>query len=117
MRPHAPRASSATHAGVVRVRGARTHNLRGVDADQLYLGKHMLTSALKKVDKAVEDVTRLASKGQLKTGRDYVFNLKNGGVGLGSVNKKVPKADIAKTVAIGEQIAAGKIKVKAKVKF
>jgi basic membrane protein A and related proteins len=89
----------------------------GVDADQLYLGKHMMTSALKLVDKAVMDLTRLAFNGDLKTQRDYVYNLKNAGVGLGSVSKRVPKAFVAKTVAIGKQIAAGKIKVKPIVKF
>ncbi len=89
----------------------------GVDADQLYLGKHMMTSALKLVDKAVMDLTRLAFNGDLKTQRDYLYNLKNRGVGLGSVNKKVPKAFVAKTVAIGKLIASGKIKVKATIKF
>jgi basic membrane protein A and related proteins len=89
----------------------------GVDADQRYLGKHMLTSALKRVDKAVMDLTGLAKNGTLKTGKDYVFNLKNGGVSLGSVSPKVPKAYVKKTVAVGKLIAAGKIKVKATVKF
>ena len=79
----------------------------GVDADQAYLGPFMLTSALKLVDKAVMDLTRLASKGKLKTQRDYVYNLKNGGVGLGTVNKKVPKAFVAKTLAVGKLIASG----------
>jgi basic membrane protein A len=89
----------------------------GVDADQRYLGKHMLTSALKRVDVAVSDLTRLANSGKLKTGKDYVYSLKNGGVGLGSVSPKVSKAFIAKTNAVGKQIASGKIKVKAEVKF
>ncbi len=89
----------------------------GVDADQLYLGSFMLTSALKRVDVAVQDLTKLAHAGKLKVGGDYVYSLKNNGVGLGSVNKKVPKADIAKTNAIAKQIGAGKIKVKPTVKF
>jgi basic membrane protein A len=89
----------------------------GVDADQRYLGPHIMTSALKKVDKAVEDLTTLAKKGQLKTGKDYLFNLKNGGMGMGSVSPKIPKAYITKTNAIAKQIAQGKIKVKAQVKF
>ena len=55
--------------------------------------------------------------GKLKVGGDYVYSLKNNGVGLGTVNKKVPKADIAKTNAIAKQIGAGKIKVKPIVKF
>ena len=84
----------------------------GVDADQRYLGPHIMTSALKRVDKAVEDLTTLAKR-KLKTGGDYMFNLKNGGVGLGSVSPKIPKAYVTKTIAIGKLIAAGKIKVKA----
>ena len=89
----------------------------GVDADQLYLGSHMLTSALKRVDVAVQDLTKLANDGKLKVGGDYVYSLKNNGVGLGAVNKKVPKADIAKTAAIGKLIGSGKIKVKPIIKF
>jgi basic membrane protein A and related proteins len=89
----------------------------GVDADQRYLGAHVMTSALKRVDKAVEDLTSLAKNGTLKTGKDYVFSLKNGGVSLGSVSPKIPKAYVTKTNAIGKQIASGKIRVKAVVKF
>jgi basic membrane protein A and related proteins len=89
----------------------------GVDADQLYLGKHMLTSALKLVNQAVIDLTQLAHDGKLKTQKDYLYNLKNGGVGLGSVSPKVSKAFVAKTKAVGKLIAAGKIKVKPEVKF
>ena len=89
----------------------------GVDADQLYLGPHMLTSALKRVDVAVSDLTKLAADGKLKFGGDYKYSLKNDGVGLGSVNKKVKKSFVAKTNAIAKQIGAGKIKVKALIKF
>ena len=89
----------------------------GVDADQLYLGKHMMTSALKRVDRAVIDLTKLANAGKLKTQRDYLYNMKNGGVALGSVSPKVSKAFVAKTNAVGKLIASGKIKVKPEVKF
>ncbi len=89
----------------------------GVDADQLYLGKHMMTSALKRVDRAVIDLTKLAHAGKLKTQRDYLYNMKNGGVALGSVSPKVSKAFVAKTNAVGKLIASGKIKVKPEVKF
>ena len=67
----------------------------GVDADQLYLGSFMLTSALKRVNVAVEDLTKLAYAGNLATQRDYLYSLKNNGVGLGSVSKKVPKKFVA----------------------
>jgi basic membrane protein A len=89
----------------------------GVDADQLYLGSHMLTSALKRVDKAVEDLTKEAKAGSLKGGGDVVFSLKNGGVGLGSVSPKVPKSFVTKTNAIGKEIASGQITVKAVIKY
>jgi basic membrane protein A and related proteins len=89
----------------------------GVDADQLYLGSFMMTSALKRVNVAVEDLTKLAYSGNLATGRNYNYNLRNDGVGLGSVSKKVPKAFVAKTVAIGLLVAQGKIKVKPTIKF
>jgi basic membrane protein A and related proteins len=87
----------------------------GVDADQLYLGPFMMTSALKRVNVAVEDLTKLAYAGNLTTGRNYVYNLRNNGVGLGSVSKKVPKSFVVRTVAIGQQIASGKIVVKKNV--
>jgi basic membrane protein A len=89
----------------------------GVDADQLYLGPQMMTSALKRVNIAVETLTRLAYSGNLHGGNNYNFNLKNDGVGLGSVSSKIPKSEVAKTVAIGRLIAAGKIVVKPEIKF
>ena len=63
------------------------------------------------------DLTKLANDGKLKTGKDYVYSLKNNGMSLGSVSPKVPKAYIAKTNAIAKLIASGKIKVKAEIKF
>jgi basic membrane protein A len=89
----------------------------GVDADQFYLGAHMLTSGVKKVDVSVYEITRQAKAGTLKGGTDVLFNVKNGGIDYGKVSKKVPKADIAKLNAIKKQIASGKIKIKEKVKF
>jgi basic membrane protein A len=89
----------------------------GVDADQRYLGSHMMTSALKRVNVAVQDLTRLAYAGNLKTGGDYTYSLKNNGVGLGSVSPKVSKAIVAKTKAIAKQVGEGKIVVKETIKF
>ena len=89
----------------------------GVDADQLYLGSHMLTSALKGVDLAVQELTKLAQEGKLKSRVDYQYSLKNNGVRLGSVNKRVPKLLVARTKAVGRQIARGSIKVKPIIKF
>jgi basic membrane protein A len=105
--------------GLGALQAAKEHHVWGigVDADQRYLGAHIMTSALKKVDKAVEDLTTLAKQGELKTGGNYTFSLKNGGVGLGSVSPKIPKAFITQTNAIGKQIGDGKIVVKPTIKF
>jgi basic membrane protein A len=82
----------------------------GVDADQYYLGPHILTSGVKRVDTAVYTAMRLNKAGTLKTGADLVFDLKNGGQDVGRISNKVPKAFVAKMNAIKRQIIAGKIK-------
>jgi basic membrane protein A len=89
----------------------------GVDADQSYIGAHMLTSATKKVDRAVAKVTRLAHVSALEGQVDRLYNIRNGGVGYGKVSPKVPAADIAKLNAIKKRIAKGEIKIKPKVAF
>ena len=58
----------------------------GVDADQGYLGEHVMTSALKRVDTAVFDVIKQAQDGTFKGGEDPMFDLKSEGVGLGEMN-------------------------------
>ncbi len=83
----------------------------GVDVDQAYLGPHILTSAVKRVDLGVFRFIQAVQAGTLVPGHDFVFDLKNGGVALGKVSSKVPKAYIAKVNALKEQIIAGKIKV------
>jgi basic membrane protein A and related proteins len=83
----------------------------GVDVDQSYLGPHILTSAVKRVDLWVIRVIRAAKNGKFKGGTNMTFTLKNGGLGLGKISKKVPKAYIAKVNALKKQIIAGKIKV------
>ena len=89
----------------------------GVDADQSYFGPFMLTSATKKVDLAVEVMTKRAYLDRLQGGVDFLFNVRNHGVGIGKVSPKVPAADLAAVKRIQNQIAAGQIKVKQEVKF
>jgi basic membrane protein A and related proteins len=81
----------------------------GVDADQSYLGDHILTSALKKVDVSVFKAIKSVQDGTFKGGTDYVATVANGGVGIGKFSPEGEKyADqIAK---IQDQIASGKIK-------
>jgi basic membrane protein A len=81
----------------------------GVDADQSYLGKHVLTSATKGVDEAVFQTIRDVVKGRFAGGnKDY--GLDQRGVGLGKISPQVPKAIVAKVDAVRKQIVAGKVK-------
>jgi basic membrane protein A len=82
----------------------------GVDADQAYLGKHILTSALKKVDVAVYTTIQQVVKGTFKGGADTTFSVRAGGVGIGKISSKVPKAFVNKVKVIQKKIASGKIK-------
>jgi basic membrane protein A and related proteins len=80
----------------------------GVDADQSYLGPHILTSALKKVDVAVFDAIKRAQGGQFKGGTDVIATVKNGGIGIGKLGPEAQKyADQIKKVQ--DDIASGKI--------
>jgi basic membrane protein A len=85
----------------------------GVDADQFYLGKQVLTSALKKVDVGVYDTIKLAGSKKWKGGVDGLYNAKNGGVGYGKVSPDAPDRDalIAKLDDVSKQIADGKIEM------
>lgn len=82
----------------------------GVDTDQSFLGPHILTSAVKRVDLAVETVILAVKNGTFKGGTDLNFNLKNKGVAIGKISPKVPAAYIKRMNALGVQILAGKIK-------
>ncbi len=87
----------------------------GVDADQGYLGRHILTSGTKKVDVAVFNFIKSVKNGTFKGGRDYIFTLKNGGQGVGKISKAVPKAYITQMNRIKRLIIAGKIKPPSKL--
>jgi basic membrane protein A len=90
----------------------------GVDADQFYLGKQVLTSALKKVDVGVFDTIKLAGGTKWKGGVDGLYNAKNGGVGYGKVSTAASKraALIKKLNAWTKQLASGKVKPPSTVK-
>ena len=81
----------------------------GVDADQAYLGAHMLTSALKKVDVAVFETVQAVQEGSFTGGEDVVFDVASGGVGLGEVSDQVPADVVARVQAVQDDLAAGKI--------
>jgi basic membrane protein A len=84
----------------------------GVDADQGYLGTHVMTSATKKVDVAVYTTIQAAKATgtKFRTGFNAIFTVKNGGVGYGKISSRIP-GNLKKAVeSIRQQIASGKIK-------
>jgi basic membrane protein A and related proteins len=86
----------------------------GVDVDQAYLGSHILTSAVKRVDTGVYLAIKGAENGQFKGGGNLTFNLANGGVALGKMSPRVPLAYRKQLDGLRKLIIAGKIKVPAK---
>ena len=83
----------------------------GVDVDQYALAKRVLTSGVKRVDNGVFQAIKQVKAGQFQGGHDLVFNLKNGGMGVGKINPAVPKADIALMNSYKAKIIAGTLKV------
>jgi basic membrane protein A and related proteins len=81
----------------------------GVDADQSFLGPHVLTSALKGVDTAVFLTIQSVLDGTWEGGGNAVFGLDQDGVGLGTVSDKVPQEDLDAVASVEKQIADGEI--------
>jgi basic membrane protein A len=81
----------------------------GVDADQSFLGPHVLTSAQKKVDAAVFATIKSVQDGSWQGGRNATFGLEQEGVGLGTISKKVPAQDLDAVKTVTQQIVDGEI--------
>ena len=87
----------------------------GVDADQSFLGAHILTSAMKKIDVAVFEAVKSVQDDAFQAGTDKVFEVKNEGVDIGKTNEAGAKyADQIEEVK--QQLAAGEIDVPDTVK-
>jgi basic membrane protein A and related proteins len=80
----------------------------GVDSDQSFLGPQILTSATKKVDRAVFLAVQSVQKGTFRGG-NAIYGLREGGVALGKISRKVPKSEVAAVERIRQQLIAGKI--------
>jgi basic membrane protein A len=81
----------------------------GVDADQSFLGAHILTSATKGVDSAVFDTIKAIQDGTFKGGQDDIFGLAQKGVALGKISLKVPKSEVDAVLKVRDDIVAGKV--------
>jgi basic membrane protein A len=102
--------------GLGALSAAKEHGLFaiGVDIDQSFLGPHILTSAVKRVDNGVFLAIAQAKKGKFKGGANVVYNLKNGGVALGKISPRLTgtlrKTVLKKVAVLKAQIIKGKIK-------
>jgi basic membrane protein A and related proteins len=83
----------------------------GVDADQSFLGTHVLTSAMKRVDEAVFRTIESVTDGTWDGGRNAVFGLAEDGVGLGKVNESVPEEHRTMLEDAEKKILAGEIQI------
>jgi basic membrane protein A len=86
----------------------------GVDRDQSNMGEDVvLTSALKRVDVAVQDTANKAKNGNFPGGKDVLYGLNEGGVGLTPINAKAANKDaIDKAVKDWtDKIKSGAVKV------
>jgi basic membrane protein A len=87
----------------------------GVDRDQKFLGRHIMTSAVKRVDQSVFLTAKAVKDGKFKGGTDAVFNLKNSGVAVGKIDARVPRAFVKRMNALKPLIVSGKIKPPSKL--
>jgi basic membrane protein A len=87
----------------------------GVDADQSFLGPHILTSARKRVDQAVYDTIAefIKDPAAFKGGIDKTYDIKNAGVGFGKLSPSLPaavrRAFTKSTNALAQLMAQGKV--------
>jgi basic membrane protein A len=82
----------------------------GVDADQSYLGAHVITSAVKRVEVAVFDAAKAMQDGTFKGGSDRVFDMKSDGVGLGKLSSDVTQYE-EDVKGVQDRIASGELDV------
>jgi basic membrane protein A and related proteins len=101
----------AGQCGLGALSAAAERNARGigVDADQGYLGQHVLTSALKKVDVAVFETVKAVQEGSFSGGENTVFDVASGGVGLGETADDVAADIVSRVNEVQDDIAAGEV--------
>ena len=83
----------------------------GVDADQAFLGEHVLTSALKRVDEAVFQTISAVADGSFTGGSVTLFGLAEDGVGLGEFSPNAPQEAVDEALAQVDGIVSGEIEV------
>lgn len=107
--------AGGTGIGVIQAAKAAGHYAIGVDTDQDGMAPgHVLTSMIKRVDVAIENVTNLYGQGKFPGGQTVSFGLADNGVGLSEMKHtkdKIPAAYLEKVEQLKKDIIAGKVEV------
>jgi basic membrane protein A and related proteins len=83
----------------------------GVDADQSFLGPHVLTSAQKRVDEGVFRTIQGVVDEKWQGGRNLTFGLAQDGVALGKISPKVPQEDLDALDEVKQRLRDGEITI------
>lgn len=106
-------AAGGVGVGVIEAAIEANKKVIGVDTDQAHLApKNMLTSALKRVDFATRDLSLKFANGEEIGGKNFVYGLKEGGVGIPPMPKENPvikKEVYDKAIEKQKELIDGKI--------
>jgi len=102
----------AGNCGLGALDAARENNRwgLGVDKDQAFLGRHIMTSAVKRVDQSVFLTARDLTRGTYRADRDALYNLRNNGVAIGRISRRVPRAFVRQMNRLRPLIISGRIR-------
>lgn len=108
-------ASGGTGVGVIEAAQETDNFAIGVDLDQSYLApNNVLTSAIKRVDQAIVDLTPKLISGELAGGTDVILTLADGEyMGIPENHEHMPEEVYQDALAVIEKIRAGEIVVPA----
>eukprot|EP00826_Nyctotherus_ovalis_P000154 TRINITY_DN0_c178_g1_i3.p1 TRINITY_DN0_c178_g1~~TRINITY_DN0_c178_g1_i3.p1 ORF type:complete len:313 (+),score=-16.61 TRINITY_DN0_c178_g1_i3:266-1204(+) len=105
-------ASGGCGAGVISAAETAKVYAIGVDIDQAYLSpNYVLTSSLKKISVAVEDISQRMMKGEDLGGKQLVYGASEGAVGIPEDHHLMGEDTYKKAKHVEEIIASGAIKV------
>ncbi len=101
-------AAGGTGTGVIEACNEEGIWAIGVDTDQSILAPdHVITSAMKRVDVAVQDISKAVADGKFEAGV-HMYDLSNGGVDLAPTRTHIPAEVLEKVEAAKADIIAGK---------
>jgi basic membrane protein A len=83
----------------------------GVDRDRIGLGPHILTSVVKRYDRAFALLMRRAADDGAPAGGDVDLGLARGGTDLGRISPRVPRRILRELSAVRRGVLAGRIRV------